>query len=90
MQQEPEPEPEPRARIRFRFFLGQNDTFPAVPVPAPVPQHCFERGTCFSPYLRYLPLLLIHTCELGCHGGKRISTDKTTLITDAIQNTAEI
>ncbi len=36
---EPEPEPEPRARIRFRFFLGQNDMVPAVPVPAPVPQH---------------------------------------------------
>ncbi len=34
-----EPELEPRARIRFRFFLGQNDTVPAVPVPAPVPQH---------------------------------------------------
>jgi hypothetical protein len=33
-----EPEPEPRARIRFRFFLGQNDTFPAVPVP----QHCLR------------------------------------------------
>ncbi len=39
---EPEPEPEPRARIRFRFFLGQNDTVPAVPVPASAPQHCTE------------------------------------------------
>jgi hypothetical protein len=41
-EQEPEPEPEPGARIRFRFFLGQNDTVPAVPVPASVPQHCLE------------------------------------------------
>jgi hypothetical protein len=45
---EPEPEPEPRARIWFRFFLGQNYTVPAVPVPAPVPQHWIELYHCTS------------------------------------------
>ncbi len=48
---EPEPEPEPRARSPYPFGLWskQNDFVPAVPVLAPVTQHCNQHSLSLHP-----------------------------------------